>query len=101
MAIKGDAALKMILAEDWFKSGNGAGDFDIILKNVAANNNLARVGRLHGLDQFVKLNPGTLDVSAKTMATTVEAILGAAQEDGGEMALRAVMGRLGLMASQS
>ena len=59
------------------------------------------IGRLHGLDQFVKLNPGTLDVSAKTMATTVEAILGAAQEDGGEVALRAVMRRLGLIALSS
>lgn len=40
---------------------------------------------------------GTANVSAKTMATTVEAILGAAYLDGGVGALARVMEFLGLV----
>jgi ribonuclease-3 len=54
---------------------------------VLGNPNLAAVGFAHRLGDCVILNPGTLKVSAKTMATTVEAILGAAHIDGGDAAL--------------
>lgn len=42
------------------------------------------------------LNPGTATVSDKTMATTVEAILGAVHLDQGEPNFQAVLSTLGL-----
>lgn len=60
------------------------------------NLNLSAVGFAHGLDSCVILNPGTQSVSDKTMATTVEAILGAVYMDGGDGALNAVLVNLGL-----
>jgi ribonuclease III len=63
---------------------------------VLGNANLAAVGFRHNLDRCVLLNPGTTAVSDKTMATTVEAILGAVHVDGGDAALGLVMAKLGL-----
>ena len=74
----------------------GTGAWSSIVQGVASNANLDRVGRQFGLNACVNLNAGTVSVSAATMATTVEAILGAVHLDGGEEALAAVMERLGL-----
>jgi dsRNA-specific ribonuclease len=69
---------------------------DRILQTQVSNDNLQRLCRLHGLDQFINLNPSSRgNVSPRTMYDTMEAILGAVAEDGGEVALRAVMHRLG------
>lgn len=67
-----------------------------IRNDVLGNTNLAAVGFRAGLDACVHLNPGTNNVSNKTMATTIEAILGAVHRDGGDAALEKVMERLGL-----
>lgn len=64
--------------------------------DLLGNKNLERVGRNHGLGECLILNPGTHFVSAKMMATAVEAILGAVHEDGGDKALAEVMDRLHL-----
>lgn len=49
-----------------------------MLKRVIANANLGRVGRDAGLQQHIIVNPGHVgDITERTMATTVEAILGA------------------------
>lgn len=67
------------------------------IRNLATNSNLAAVGFAHGLDTCVILNPGTICVSTGSMATTVEAILGAVQLDGGSDALFQVATLLGLV----
>lgn len=67
------------------------------IRNLGQNSNLTAVGYQHGLDACVILNPGTLDVSANSMATTMEAILGAVELDGGLEALTQLMTRLGLV----
>jgi len=54
------------------------------------------IGFAHELDRCVNLHPGTASVSARTMVTTVEAILGAAHIDGGDGALAQVVQGLGL-----
>jgi ribonuclease III len=66
---------------------------------VAQNTKLTAVGFDRGLDACVLLNGGTGKVSDKTMATTVEAILGAVELDAGSEALVQVATRLGLIHS--
>ena len=63
---------------------------------MLGNASLADVGFRAGLDACVYLNPGTTAVSKRTMATTVEAILGAVHRDGGEAAMARVMETLGV-----
>lgn len=48
---------------------------------VLSNVNLDKVGRSKGIEKFIELHAGTPEVSPKTMATTVEAILGAVFKD--------------------
>ena len=112
LAVYGDTALNMALCSLWYPKGLSKGlmtSFPTILRmlicagewtqirNVASNSNLAAVGLAHSLDTCVILNPGTQAVSHASLATTVEAILGAVQLDGGSDALLQVATRLGLV----
>lgn len=68
------------------------------MQQVGSNVNLDRAGRRHGLDVFVCRNPSQrAGVSPATMATTVEAILGAVYLDGGIDNVSQVMQTLGLV----
>lgn len=56
-----------------------------MLVRVCSNDNLATVGFNVGLDAHIMVNPGQLGaVSRKTMATTVEAVIGAIYLDSGK-----------------
>ena len=55
------------------------------------------MGFQHGLDACVILNGGTTVVSDKTMASTVEAVVGAVELDCGSQAMMQVATRLGLV----
>ena len=71
-----------------------------ILNNRASNNALATLGRSKGLDEHVIINPAQWGVvSNRTMATTVEALIGAVFLDSGLdiNAVRAAMVNLGIM----
>ena len=68
-----------------------------VVSSVGSNANLDAIGRGHGLDQFVVTNPSSWGaVAPGTMASTVEAILGAVYLDGGMDAVKLVMRTLGL-----
>ena len=69
---------------------------DSVEQALLINSNFNAVGDGHGLDVCVILNLGTSVVSHKTMAITIEAILGAVFIDGGADALGAVLAILGL-----
>jgi ribonuclease-3 len=112
IAVYGDAVASSYLCRKWFDTGlqkGGSctaicdyimliftGHWDTIRQAALGNSNLATVGFAHELHCCVILNPGTATVSDKTMATTVEAILGAVHIDGGDAALAQVMESLGL-----
>ena len=64
---------------------------------MAQNTNLADEGFHRGLDACILLNPGTAKVSPKTMATTMEAILGAVDLDAGPDAMTKVANLLGII----
>jgi hypothetical protein len=70
--------------------------WNTIRQAVASNSNLAKVGRRHGLGQCAVLNPGTVGVSNRTMATLVEAIIGAVSQDSDDAAVEDVLSRLGI-----
>ncbi len=72
------------------------GEWTPVCNSIISNTNLSRVGRLHGLDSCVMLNPGTISCDDWPMATTVEAIIGLVHLEGGNDALEAVLQRLGL-----
>jgi ribonuclease-3 len=59
-----------------------AGHGNNLVSTIGSNANLAIVARDAGIDQHVILNPGHIGrVSDKTLATTIEAILGAVYLD--------------------
>ncbi|KAI1613948.1 ribonuclease III domain-containing protein [Exophiala viscosa] len=96
LAVFGDAATKAYLCRRWYDSGRSKGQWTQAEQALLSNTNLSAVGYEHGLHDCVILNQGTLSVSNKTMATTVEAILGAVFMDGGADALGTVLVTLGL-----
>ena len=62
------------------------------------NPNLDFIGRLHNLERYIVCNPAQPNhVSPGSMASTVEAIIGAVYLNGGIDAVKSVMGRLGLL----
>lgn len=74
----GDALLKMILLDSWYAGGTAKGHGNNLVSSIGSNANLAIIARDAGVDQQVHLNPGHIGkVSDKTLATTIEAILGA------------------------
>lgn len=61
----------------WY-TGNG----NVLVSSIGSNANLAIVARDAGLDQHVVLHPGHIGrISDKTLATTIEALLGAVYLD--------------------
>lgn len=61
---------------------------------MLSNDNLAQRGYTLGVDACVFCNVGTV-VSAKMVATTLEAIIGAVYQDGGDDSVHRVMNHLG------
>lgn len=114
LAVFGDVAMEAHLCRLWLATDTSKGKtalhspcmitidiifrlavWDSIRQSVLVNVNLARVGFEAGLNVHVQVYAFTA-VSAKMMATTVEAIAGAAYLDGGEPAMVLVMHTLGI-----
>lgn len=103
LAVIGDTVLQLVLAEQWYSGGTSRERFNQSLSQVASNANLDRVGRRHGLQNYVNSNPSQRQiVSPITMAATMEAILGAVYLDSNLEKVGEVMQTLGLatLASQ-
>lgn len=99
LAMLGDKALGMALIDDWRVTGEPKVTAMLILNNVASNVNLGEVASKAGLGLHIKANPGQVGpVSRKTLATTVEAVLGAIWEDSGKdiQAVKTAMMNMGL-----
>ena len=71
-----------------------------MLSDVGSNTNLNMIGRTNGLDTLINKNPAELDdyVGPSTVATTVEAIIGAVYLDSDMESVTGVMRNLGLTA---
>lgn len=74
--------------------------------SVATNENLNKVGLQHSLQKLINDSPGRIalkkmrseEIAPLTMASTVEAILGAVYMDGGMAPVAEVMQKLGIIA---
>ncbi|KAI9739551.1 MAG: hypothetical protein M1834_006267 [Cirrosporium novae-zelandiae] len=98
LAIVGDAILRSALIETWYINGGAKVEADRKLQQIASNINLNLVGRNKGLDSFVQGNPSQGRVVApRTMADTIEAVLGAVYLDGGMIHAKEAMTVLGLI----
>lgn len=111
LVVFGDVAMEARLFRQWLATGSTRGKsaappktmawtvyrgaWDGIRNRLLSNANLARTGFDVGIQACVNVY-GLTAVSAKMMATTVEAIAGAAYLDGGEAALAEVMQALDL-----
>jgi ribonuclease-3 len=72
---------------------------NIVISSIASNDNLGRKGFELGLERYIQVNRAQRgQVSNRTMATTLEAIIGAIYIDSGfnYSVLSDVMARLGL-----
>ena len=117
LALLGDAVLKTNLLGTWYESDQSIGECPELeictntkanilsgggnnyVTAIGNNNNLAHVGRQHGLDGCVHNHPAAGNmVSNGTMAQTVEALIGAVWLDSNTslIMVNAVMSTLGL-----
>jgi len=83
LAQVGDAAASLNLWVQWFPSTESRGTGDTRRQRHLSNTNLARRGRALGIDRHMNCNAGTEFISDSMIATTMEALLGAAFCDGG------------------
>ncbi|KAL1972204.1 hypothetical protein VTN31DRAFT_7423 [Thermomyces dupontii] len=99
LALVGDAVLSLVLVMEGYQRGYEGGMISKVISVKASNANLAEVGMGNALDRLVYTNPAQHGVlSPRTMATAVEAILGAVYVDSGEdvQAVRSTMEALQL-----
>ena len=123
LALVGDAVNRLVLADDWYRSGKPRGNisnhtkvrmmnvvslirhlsliperFTSVLQSSSSNNFFDAVGKRLQLDKYVKIAAGQMTdpLGARTMSATVEAILGAVWYDGGWKNVKVVMNALGL-----
>ncbi|KAJ4318683.1 hypothetical protein N0V94_004300 [Neodidymelliopsis sp. IMI 364377] len=101
LAVLGDVVLAKVLCSLWYDRHDSRGseltlaDWTTLRNDMVSNENLARVGYALGIDTCVFCNEGTV-VSAKMVTNTVEAIVGAIYQDGGDDAATRVIIHLGL-----
>ncbi|KAF2667715.1 hypothetical protein BT63DRAFT_457015 [Microthyrium microscopicum] len=98
LALLGDGMMRAHFCRKWYSKDLNSGLFDAIHNTVLNNKNLAAVGIYHGLQHCIHYPPSSTFTGRmeNTMATTVEAILGASYIDGGETAMTNVASQLGL-----
>ncbi|KAF1343865.1 ribonuclease III domain-containing protein [Delphinella strobiligena] len=100
LAICGDASVQKCLVHPWYHSGAAKGEWDSRYRKLLTNDNFCRIGNETGLAEFLHKNPNSpCATSDKLVATLIEAIFGAVEIDGGEVALRTVMRNIGLVPS--
>ncbi|KAJ3454426.1 hypothetical protein MRS44_018320 [Fusarium solani] len=97
LAVYGDSIAESYLCSLWVQRELDKHCWTTIRRDLLGNENLARVGKEHGIDNCINANGGTAMASPGMIATTVEAILGAVERDGGRDALSRVMNQLRLV----
>jgi len=76
LALLGDALIRLLILDGWYKIVLGVGDEAVSYS--ASNKALSQLAHKYGLEDYVTKNPCQHgDVSDYTLATTLEALLGA------------------------
>ncbi|KAJ4357102.1 hypothetical protein N0V95_002758 [Ascochyta clinopodiicola] len=100
LSVLGNAVLTKVLCGLWFNARDSSGneltptDWTILRNDILSNESLGQRGYTLKIDTLVCCNPGTL-VSAKMVAATLEALIGAVHQDGGDDAALRVIKHLG------
>lgn len=83
LALLGDTILKLAILEDWYKGQESREKITRFIGNVGANPSLITIGRAKGLDALINKNPSDkgYPVGGRTIADTIEAIIGAVYVD--------------------
>ncbi|KAJ5131464.1 uncharacterized protein N7515_007503 [Penicillium bovifimosum] len=86
LAMVGDAEHRLYFVVQGRERNRLPGHIQNVITNVASNDNLYAQGLALGLESFIVKNPAQWDlpVGRKTMATTMEAIIGAVYYDSGK-----------------
>ena len=96
MALLGASVLRVLITDGAFRNGKTKAEIDADIKSTAGIDNLHTVGIASGLQNHLVRNPGDQgEVSKKTMAQSIGAIIGAAFLDGGMDAATKVADALG------
>jgi ribonuclease-3 len=118
LSILGDAVLTKVSCAAWYEARHSGGNvtrqsdhteygliwldktfspaqWTIIRNELLSNDALAQRGFDHGVEQCVFVADGTYRKTSKMVATTLEAIIGAILEDGGDDAVMRVITHLG------
>ncbi|KAE9963223.1 hypothetical protein BLS_009509 [Venturia inaequalis] len=97
LALVGDVVLKLIINVENYEQGLTRGEGNVRLQLIEGNVNFVRVANANGFKNFINANPGHCgELGARTLADTVEAIIGAVYLDGGIDAVPDVLVTLGL-----
>ncbi|CAI9629896.1 unnamed protein product [Alternaria burnsii] len=101
LSVLGDAVLAKVLCSAWYEARSSTGrvrsqaQWTQLRNETLSNDALARRGYQVGLDRCVIVADSKPAVSPKMVATTLEALIGAVYQDGGDDAVRRVMRSLG------
>ncbi|KAH7066392.1 ribonuclease III domain-containing protein, partial [Paraphoma chrysanthemicola] len=103
LSILEDAVLAKVLCDAWFKARDANGEansperWTTLRNEMISNDALAQRGYQLGVDRCVYVAEGVYAKTAKMVATTLEAIVGAVLEDGGDDAVMRVIQHLGFL----
>ncbi|KNG52765.1 ribonuclease [Stemphylium lycopersici] len=101
LSVLGDAVLAKELSSAWYKARDShnrvlsQAQSTALRNETLANTVLADRGYDIGIDKIIITAEGTPAVSPKMVATTLEAIIGAVHQDGGDEAAHKLMEHLG------
>ena len=89
----------MVVAAILTVSGNAQSPsrWTTIRNDILGNDGLAQRGHELGIDKCIFLNDGTYSKTPKMVATTLEAIIGAVFQDGGDAVVMRVIEHLGFL----
>ncbi|KAK6384337.1 hypothetical protein LTS17_001900 [Exophiala oligosperma] len=85
LALVGDALIRLIILDEWYPEGTSTEKGSNLVSSRGSNQNLNEIGAECGFSRYIKLNPCQKGAAPPTtMASTVEAIIGAVWEDSGK-----------------
>jgi ribonuclease-3 len=81
LALIGDALIRLEIVDQWHATGVPPSQTQKFVSRRASNKNLERIGREAGLAKYIITHPGQKNAGRTTLASAVEALVGAAWLD--------------------
>lgn len=85
LALVGDAALQMAILDSWYSTGSSIEEGSLLVRDFGSNNKLKDIAEQHGVDSQITMHPAQQGEKPRvTLASTIEAIIGAVWFDSGK-----------------